>query len=53
MNDDNRLELITCHMISRTVKDINISFLHYIIYLRASNLDIIAHVNKQEEYRYS
>jgi hypothetical protein len=53
LNDDNRPELIPCHMISRTVQNKNVSFLHYILYLGAPNLDIIAHVNKREGHRYS
>jgi hypothetical protein len=33
LDDDNRPELISCHMISRTVQNRNVSFLHYILYL--------------------
>jgi hypothetical protein len=53
LDDDNRSEFIPCHMISRTVQDRNVSFLHYILYLRAPNLDTTAHINKKEEHRYS
>jgi hypothetical protein len=45
--------LITWHMISRTVQNRNMSFFHYILYLRAHNLDTIAHVNKREGHQYS
>jgi hypothetical protein len=53
LNDDNRPKLIPFHMISKTVKNRNVSFLHYILYLGAPNLDIIDHVNKREGHRYS
>jgi hypothetical protein len=53
LNDDNRPELISWHMISRTVQNRNVSFLHCILYLGASNLDTIAHDNKREGHRYS
>jgi hypothetical protein len=53
MDDDNRPELIPCHMISRTVQNRNVSFFQYIFYLGAPNLDTIAHVNKREGHRYS
>jgi hypothetical protein len=53
LNDDNRPELISCHMIFRTVRNKNVSFLHYIFYLGALNLDTIAHVNKWEVRQYS
>jgi hypothetical protein len=48
LDDDNHPELIPCHMISRKVQNRNESFLHYILYLGAPNLDTIAHVNKRE-----
>jgi hypothetical protein len=35
LNDDNRPELIPCQMISITVQNKNVSFLHYILYLGA------------------
>jgi hypothetical protein len=53
LNDDNRPELIPCHMIFRIVQNRNVYFLHYIVYLGAPNLDTIAHVNKWERHRYS
>jgi hypothetical protein len=51
LNDDNRPELITCHMIFRTVQNRNVSFLHYILYLGVPNLNTIAHVNKREGHQ--
>jgi hypothetical protein len=53
MDDDNCPELISCHMISRTVQNRNVSLLHYILYLGTPNLDTIAHVNKREGHQYS
>jgi hypothetical protein len=53
LNDDNHPELIPCHMISITVQNRNVSLLHYILYLGAPNLDIIAHINKREGHQYS
>jgi hypothetical protein len=47
LNDDIHPKLISCLIILRIVQDINILFLHYILYLGMFNLDIIAHVNKQ------
>jgi hypothetical protein len=53
LDDDNRSELIPYHMIYIMVQDKNISYSHYIFYLGAPNLDMMAHVNKREEHQYS
>jgi hypothetical protein len=52
--DLERRQSYRTHFMSfRMVKDMNVSLLHYILYLGASNLNVIIHVNKWKGHQYS